>query len=144
MIQRYTPVIILFNVFLLILFSGCSEQPEKPVDRQIEQKYGKTVAQASMEFKALSPKDEAFYKGGGKMHLVDALLPSVKMNMSRDEVELLFGQPSSLKETGDEDYWHYTLFYSSAITFAFDEKGNLIGVDGYGVDKWEGKGLKKR
>jgi hypothetical protein len=104
------------------------KQPD-PIYAQLEKEYGKTVAQASADFKI-------FYRFN-RMTNMDILLPYIKFGMPKTKVELLLGKPDSTQILlEDKESWFYTLFYSQATRFVFDVYGQLINVDGYGREEW--------
>jgi len=101
-------------------------QPD-PIYAQLEQEYGKTVAQASADFKM-------FYRFN-RMTNMDMLLPFIRSGMPKTKVELLLGKPDGIRILEDKEYWSYTLFYSQATHFEFD-KEKLKSVSGYGKELW--------
>jgi len=137
---KYTVISIVLLLVLVVLCVTCkkqrSEKPPDPTYAQIEREYGKTVAQASIDFKTITTKDSKFYQKGGKMSYIDTLLPCIRFGMPKTKVEALLGKPGTRRILQDEEWWSYTLFYSQAIDLVFDVHGKLIKIDGYGREKW--------
>jgi outer membrane protein assembly factor BamE (lipoprotein component of BamABCDE complex) len=140
MYKKLSIVALICLSVLLTRCAGCKKQPAGKVPgstyRQLQQRYGDSVARASTQFRSMTPKQQDFYKQGGRMHHLDTLLPSIRPGMLQDEVKLLLGEPSGTRTVGHKDYWNYMLFYSQALTLHFDEHRKLINLDGYGKAKW--------
>lgn len=138
--RRLTVVAVASVMPFVGLCLTCRRQPAaKPPDpdyRQLEQRYGSATAQASIEFKSLTPEDEAFYRGGGRMKQADIVLSGIQIGMEKGEIEMLLGKPSNTTDVGDGEHWGYTLFYSQALSVYFDSDGRLSTIDGYGADRW--------
>ena len=139
--RRLTVAAIASLVTFLSLSPSCKKQrvekPPDPTYDRLEQCYGKAVAQASKEFKSLTPEDRGFYEGGGRMKQADILLSGIRIGMEKGEIEMLLGKPSNTTDAGDGEHWGYTLFYSQALGVYFDSDGRLSSIDGYGADKWK-------
>jgi len=120
-------VLLIAVVFIgLTVLYACSRTPsrsrqkQEPDMRSIEERYGKEISQASLEFRTSTTRLRE--DAGAK------LVPILKAKTPQKEVEHLLGMPDGERNLTNGKEWSYVTGYSKSIFVVFDSNDEVKAV----------------